>query len=133
MLIWLLISCLVLFIYYDNQDITSRDYVNILGYTSKYFYMSHGESKKIFEKMENDNIAYEYLKSFVIMEDDFLNLERKSVCSGVSKKVEAFALSDEIKNRFKGYDFSYHTKHLKQISEPDKVINRNITCSSSKT
>jgi len=133
MLIWLLISCLVLFIYYDNQDITSRDYVNILGYTSKYFYMSHGESKKIFEKMENDNIAYESLKSFVIMEDDFLNLERKSVCSGVSKKVEAFALSDEIKNRFKGYDFSYHTKHLKQISEPDKVINRNITCSSSKT
>jgi len=82
MLIWLLISCLVLFIYYDNQDITSRDYVNILGYTSKYFYMSHGESKKIFEKMENDNIAYESLKSFVIMEDDFLNLERKSVCSG---------------------------------------------------
>jgi len=133
MLIWLLISCLVLLIYYDNQDITSRDYVNILGYTSKYFYMSHGESKKIFEKMENDNIAYESLKSFVIMEDDFLNLERKSVCSGVSQKVEAFALSDEIKNRFKGYDFSYHTKHLKQISEPDKVINRNITCSSSKT
>ena len=133
MLIWLLISCLVLFIYYDNQDITSRDYVNILGYTSKYFYMSHGESKKIFEKMENDNIAYESLKSFVIMEDDFLNLERKSVCSGVSQKVEAIALSDEIKNRFKGYDFSYHTKHLKQISEPDKVINRNITCSSSKT
>ena len=62
-----------------------------------------------------------------------VNLERKSVCSGVSQKVEAFALSDEIKNRFKGYDFSYHTKHLKQISEPDKVINRNITCSSSKT
>ena len=129
MLIWLLISCLVLFIYYDNQDITSHDYVNILGYTSKYFYMSHGESKKIFEKMENDNIAYESLKSFVIMEDDFLNLERKSVCSGVSQKVEAFALSDEIKNRFKGYDFSYHTKHLKQISEPDKIINRSIICS----
>lgn len=133
MLIWVLILCLVLFIYYDNQDITSRDYVNILGYTSKYFYMSHGESKKMFEKMENDNIAHESLKSFVMMEDEFLNLERISVCSGISQKVQAFALSDEIKNKFKGYDFSYHAKHLKQISEPDKVINRNIKCSSDKT
>ena len=55
----------------------------------------------MFEKMENDNIAHESLKSFVTMEDNFLNLERVSVCSGISQKVEAFALSDEIKNTLK--------------------------------
>ena len=63
----------------------------------------------------------------------YLRTNSGAAAEKVSQKVEAFALSDEIKNRFKGYDFSYHTKHLKQISEPDKIINRNITCSSSKT
>ena len=63
-----------------------------------------------------------------MMEDRFLNLERLSVCTQTSRKIEAFGLSKEIKDRFRGYDFSYHDQHLKQISEPHKLINRNVTC-----
>jgi hypothetical protein len=83
----------------------------------------------MFEKMKKDKMTEESLKEFVIMEDRFLSLEVKSVCSQVSRKLEAFALSGQIKNQFLGYDFSYHAKHLKQISEPDKLINRSIKCS----
>ena len=63
------------------------------------------------------------------MEDRFLNLERLSVCTQISRIIEAFGLSKEIKDGFLGYDFSYHAKHLKQISEPHKLINRSIVCS----
>ncbi len=128
MLVWLLIVCIVFFIMYYGNDIRYEN-VHVLGYNSKFFYMSHGESTKIFEKMKKDNLSEESIKEFVMMEDRFLDLERKSVCSRTSRKLEAFALSDEIKNQFLGYDFSYHAKHLKQISEPDKIINRSVICS----
>jgi hypothetical protein len=128
MLAWLLIICIVFLFIYTDVDITG-DRVIISGYKSKYFYISHGQSKKMFEKMKSDKMSEESLKEFVIMEDRLLFLEVKSVCSQVSRKLEAFALSGQIKNQFLGYDFSYHAKHLKQISEPDKLINRSIKCS----
>ena len=39
-----------------------------------------------------------------------------------------YALSDEIKEKFKPYDFEYHVALLKQIAEPHKVIIQNIRC-----
>jgi hypothetical protein len=127
MIIWILLFVIALFLLSD-VDITGEK-VTVLGYSTQYFYMSRGESKNIFEKMRKDGLPDESLKEFIMMEDRFLNLERLSVCTQTSRKMEAFGLSKQIKEQFLGYDFSYHTKHLKQISEPYKLINRSIVCS----
>jgi hypothetical protein len=73
-------------------------------------------------------VSDETLKEFVMMEDRLLEVERKSVCSQTARQFEAVGVSDQIKKRFMGYDFSYHSKHIKQASEPEKMINRSITC-----
>lgn len=127
MLVWILIFIIALFLLYD-VDITGER-VKVHGFTTKYFYMSHGESKNVYEKMRKDELPNDTIKEFIMMEDRFLNLERLSVCTQTSRKIEAFGLSKQIKDRFRGYDFSYHDKHLKQISEPHKLINRSIVCS----
>jgi hypothetical protein len=112
------------------RDVDSTgERVTVLGFSTKYFYMSHGESKKMFEQMRKDGLPDELLKEFIIMEDKLLNLERLSVCTQTSRIIEAFGISKQIKDGFLGYDFSYHAKHLKQISEPPKLINRSIVCS----
>jgi len=126
MIVWLSIIIIVLLLIQDTDTTSER--VSILGYSAKYFYMSNGESKNMYEQMRKDGIPDESLKEFIMMEDRFLNLERLSVCTQTSRIIEAFGLSKEIKDNFLGYDFSYHAKHLKQISEPHKLINRNIVC-----
>ena len=125
-IVWILVLITILFIIRDI-DITGER-VSILGFSTKYFHMSNGESKKMYEQMRKDGIPDESLKEFIMMEDRFLNLERLSVCTQTSRIIEAFGLSKEIKDNFLGYDFSYHAKHLKQISEPHKLINRSIVC-----
>mgnify|MGYP000250329849 FL=1 len=123
-LLFLFILLLCCFCSTDND----KENIRILDYKTKYFYISKGKSKGIFEKMKDDNISHESIKNFVILEDELMELEKKAVCSGISRKFDAFAISNKIKNRFRKYDFSYHAEHLKQIAEPSKIINRNITC-----
>ena len=123
---WILILIIVLFVLRDI-DITGER-VSVLGFSTKYFYMSNGESKKMYEQMRKDGIPDESLKEFIMMEDRFLNLEHLSVCTQTSRIIEAFGLSKQITDNFLGYDFSYHSKHLKQIAEPHKLINRSIIC-----
>jgi hypothetical protein len=118
---------IVLFIIRGVDNITGES-VSVLGFSTKYFHMSNGESKKMYEQMLKDGIPDESLKEFIMMEDRFLNLERLSVCTQTSRIIEAFGLSKQIKDGFLGYDFSYHAKHLKQIAEPPKLINRSIIC-----
>ena len=127
-IVWLLILVTILFIIREADNITGER-VSILGFSTKYFYMSNGESKKMYEQMRKDGIPDESLKEFIMMEDRFLNLERLSVCTQTSRIIEAFGLSKQITDGFLGYDFSYHAKHLKQIAEPHKLINRSIVCS----
>ena len=127
MLIWILVLISILFLMRDVDSTGER--VTVLGFSTKYFYMSHGESKKMFEQMRKDDLPDELLKEFIMMEDKLLNLERLSVCTQTSRIIEAFALSKRISDTFIDYDFSYHAKHLKQISEPHKLINRSIICS----
>lgn len=127
MLIWILVLIIILFLMRDVDSTGER--VTVLGFSTKYFYMSHDESKKMFEQMRKDGLPDELLKEFIMMEDKLLNLERLSVCTQTSRMIEAFALSKRITNTFIDYDFSYHAKHLKQISEPHKLINRSIICS----
>ena len=127
LLVWILMIIIVLFIIRGVDNITGES-VSVLGFSTKYFHMSNGESKKMYEQMRKDGIPDESLKEFIMMEDRFLNLERLSVCTQTSRIIEAFGLSKQIKDGFLGYDFSYHAKHLKQIAEPPKLINRSIIC-----
>jgi hypothetical protein len=103
--------------------------VGSMGYKSKSFGMSHGMSYKIVNEMKRKGAPEETIKEFIQMEDRFLEAERKAVCSQTSYQFEAVGMSDKIKRKFIGYDFSYHAKHIKQASEPEKIINHTITCS----
>jgi len=103
--------------------------VGSMGYKSKNFGMSHGMSYKIVNEMKRKGASEETIKNFIQMEDQFLEAERKAVCSQTSRQFEAVGMSDKIKRKFIGYDFSYHAKHIKQASEPEKIINNAITCS----
>ena len=86
MIVWLSIIIIVLLLIQDTDTTSER--VSILGYSAKYFYMSHGESKKIFDKMYKDGISDESLKHFIMMEDKLLNLERLSVCTQTTRKLK---------------------------------------------
>ena len=96
---------------------------------SKNFHLSDGASKQMYLLMHREGMSQEKLKKFVQMEDRFLQIERNSVCSGVSHIVEATALSNLIKDFFPKYNFAYHTIHLKQVAEPTKTVNTRVTCS----
>ena len=98
------------------------------GYESKYFHISGGKSKELFEKMKSEGVSEQSLMEFAQMEDQFLGMERESACFKRSRKMEAIALSQQIKERFKGYNFAYHTIHIKQVAEPDKNINKFLVC-----
>lgn len=118
----------LMFILWDTWR-QNKEEVGILGYKTSYFYSSHGESKRMFEKMvEDDTLDAESLRLFLMMEDRLLRIEQTSVCSGNPRVHEAFAVSEEIKERFVGYDFSYHATHLKQVAEPHKYINQSLRC-----
>jgi hypothetical protein len=95
---------------------------------SKNFHLSGGASKQMYLLMYNQGVGAEELKKFVQLEDRFLQIERNSVCSGVSHTVEATALSNLIKDMFPKYNFAYHGIHLKQIAEPTKTVNDRIKC-----
>jgi len=123
----IILGLIVLFIlwYTWKQD---QEEVGILGYKTSHFHLSRGESKKMFEHMRTDGMGPESLKLFLMLEDRLLMIEQTSVCSGNPRVHEAFAVSNDIKESFVGYDFSYHATHLKQVAEPHKFINRNILC-----
>ena len=121
-MIYAIAILIVLFLMYEKH--TKSDEVD----GSKYFYISDGDSKAMYVKMHTDGVKSEILKRFVAMEDEFLLMEQKSVCSGIPLTVQAGVLSNKIKSAFPKYDFSYHTFHLKQAAEPTKIVNRKIKC-----
>ena len=121
-MIYILVALVLLAIIYDSR--TKSEEVE----GSKNFYMSDGASKSMYLQMHADKMGDNALKRFVEMEDKFLELEQKSVCSGIPLIVQASLISNKIKDAFPKYDFSYHTTHLKQIAEPGKTINRKIKC-----
>tara|TARA_Y100001936_G_scaffold100254_1_gene98579 strand:- start:3329 stop:3712 length:384 start_codon:yes stop_codon:yes gene_type:complete len=101
--------------------------VTVSNYVSRNFEISP-ESRKMFEKMKKDGVPEEGLKRFVIMEDRLLEYEKDSVCKGISRKAEAIAIDQAIKDSFRGYDFKFHTKHLTQIFVPEKKLNPRLKC-----
>jgi hypothetical protein len=47
----------------------------------------------------------------------------------VSRLRNAVALSRQMRERFPGYDFTYHDDvHIKQMDTPSRVVNRNLVC-----
>ena len=86
------------------------------------------DSRKMFNDMKRDRISKENLKKFVVMEDRFLEYEKDSACRGIDRRVEAGKLDQIIRETFMGYDFTYHNKHLKQISEQNRKINPYLSC-----
>ena len=126
MIVALLLAVALFFIWQSWSQ--EQKEVGILGYKTSYFHLSNGESLRTFEKMREDGLTPESLKLFIMLEDRLLKIEQTCVCSGNPRVHEAFSVSNEIKDRFLGYDFSYHATHLKQIAEPNKLINQNLKC-----
>ena len=118
----------VLFIILHNASQNQGEEVGVLGYKTRFFHVSAGASKRSYEKMKYDGVHHDQLKEFIALEDEFMRLVRVAVCTGVSRRNQGYALSDEIKEKFKPYDFEYHVTLLKQIAEPHKVIIQNIRC-----
>lgn len=119
-MLYLLLISIVLFFMFEKHKVSEE----VTG--SKHFYISNGLSKDVYILMHKDGSSKEELDTFVQMEDKFLEYEKDSVYTGSPHIVPATILSNKIKERFPKYNFSYHTLHLKQISEPKKGINLKI-------
>jgi hypothetical protein len=86
------------------------------------------DSMAKFKELQNTGVSTDSLKEFIAMEDQFLSFEKESVCNKVSRTTNAIALSQQIKERFTGYNFGYHENHIRQMNTPDRVINTHLRC-----
>lgn len=120
-MLYLILTLIVLFMLYEKRKVT--DEVD----KSTNFHLSNGMSKDTYTLMHTDGLSNEDLKKFVDMEDQFLECEKLAMSTGVTDIVKATILSNKIKETFPKYNFSYHTIHLKQIAEPNKIVNIKIT------
>jgi len=102
------------------------DQVSINEYKTKYFTPN---SLELFDELKEGGLSDQSLLEFATMEDQFMKYEHKSVCENVSYFREATMLNEQMKDRFLGWDFRYHQKHLQQIAQPEKIINKNLSCS----
>ena len=89
MILPIILILLVLAIMRENH--TKSDEVE----GSKNFYMNQGASKDMYLQMHSDGMSQDVLKTFIKMEDRFLELER----SGQPHIVTATCLSNKIKEK----------------------------------
>jgi hypothetical protein len=120
---WLVIISLLLLLWSET-----RSQPSISGYTAQFFGQSNGKSEAIFNKMKEDDLSSDSIREFLSMEDRFLAYEKQGVCNNVSVITDAKTLSQQIKDRFVGYNFSYHDDHIRQMAMPSRLINRNLVC-----
>lgn len=119
----LIVLALVIFLWSNTYSQPSVD-----GYRSQFFSQSGGKSTEIYKQMINDGVSTSSIRDFLSMEDKFLAYEKQSVCNNVSVTTNATSLSHQIKDRFIGYDFTYHDDHIRQMSTPSRLINKNLSC-----
>ena len=62
MLVWVLMICVIMMMFHDPDK---PEHIHVLGYSPKYFYVSNGESNKMFEKLKRNGIMDESLKYLV--------------------------------------------------------------------
>ena len=127
MMMMLLLVALALAILFHGWSV-GKEQVRYGGYRTEHFHLSAGASKARFEEMRADGLGTDSLTLFIKLEDRLLKIEKVSVCSGNPRVREALAVSNEIKDAFRAYDFTYHGIHIKQVAEPNKFINQNLVC-----
>ncbi len=118
---WLILAYIILTLYNKTSE---SDQISIGNYQTKNF---SELSKELFEKVKKV-YPEKTLQELVMMEDLFMYYERQSVCGGISRLREAFMLDQQMKDKFRGVDFSHHQRVLKQISEPSKIIDPYLKC-----
>ena len=123
---FLVLLVMVYMITYDKIGRQTQAKIN--GYQTQYFDISNGKSLGVFKLLESQGVSDETLMKFATMEDKFLEFEKNAVCNDSPNKYQALQLSQQIKETFPAYDFTYHDIHIKQISEPNKLINRHLKC-----
>ena len=116
-------------IYIITFSYTSPNYQARVGnYDTVNFKISGGKSLETFNTLKDKNASDQTLIKFATMEDRFLEYEKLAVCRGQNTLAQAIARSQQIKDTFPAYDFSYHSQHLKQISAPEKMVNQYLVC-----
>lgn len=96
-------------------------------YETTHFNQTGGRSLEIFEHLKKSGASHDTLLKFATMEDQFLAYEKEVVFNGRrDRKLLALSLDKEIKESFPNYDFSYHITNIKQIHEPEKMINKHL-------
>ena len=119
---YIILFFVILFIMYERRSKIEE----VEG--SHFLYLSDGASRDVYDKMHSNGESGERLKDFVVMEDQFLGLEQKAVCTGIPYSLQGNGISQRIKETFPKYNFNYHTIHLKQLAEPGKTVNRRVRC-----
>lgn len=117
-------------VYIITLSYTAPNYQARVGnYETTNFKISGGKSLDTFNMLKSNSASEQTLTKFATMEDRFLEYEKRAVCRGQPQVLpQAIAMSQQIKETFPAYDFSYHSQHLKQISSPEKMINLYLVC-----
>ena len=115
----IIIGALILL--YMYQTTPKDNQVIVDNYKTSYF---SEESKKLFDQLPSQ----ESKKVFAMMEDLFNRYEKLTVCGGVSYLKLATELDQQMKERFIGWDLSFHQRVLNQIAQPSKRIDPNLRC-----
>ena len=125
----IIVIIIVLLVLYVSFEYTKKNNQAVIGnFETQFFHISGGRSLDTFNAMKTANYSDETILKFVTMEDKFLSIEKEVVCRGVNRRLEAMDLSQQIIESFPGFDFSYHTHHIKQMAEPDKMVNKSLNC-----
>jgi len=115
----ILLALILLFVMFKNRPTDNQ--VTIDGYKTQYF---SPESKKLFDQLPSQKSK----KDFAVMEDLFNRYEKLTVCGGMSHLKLATELDQQMKERFVGWDLSYHQRVINQISQPSKNLDPNLKC-----
>jgi hypothetical protein len=81
------------------------------------------KSKNMYKQMKDDGLSEQSLKEFADMQDLMLEYQHSAVYDKIDRSKEVKQLSEQIKKRFAGYDFSYHSSYIQQSQKYDVFIN----------
>jgi len=93
-----------------------RDQIN----GTRYF---DSNSTNMYKQMKEDGLSNQSLKEFTDMQDLMLEYQHSAVYDKIDRSKEVKQLSEQIKKRFAGYDFSYHSSYIQQSQKYDVFIN----------
>jgi hypothetical protein len=110
----------------DINKLIKRKQIEVGDYKTTHYSQ---DSYDFFKKIELESgYSEESLQELAMMEDQFLAYEKETVCGGISRLREAMTLDQQMKDRFQGWDFMHHQKHIQQMSQPNKLINKHLSC-----